>query len=382
MFLISCDRDKLASELPQPSASNTSADVSANANASANAKLENVARALAKSLGENASARGLLKKEALKQFDGDYDVLYAELVKQVPAFGQQMEKTVKTEIEGQVVSGMAPTLRDVPNLNISVPINIDKWDVASYSPLVVFIPAGYNDRVKKQRLKAYDKDGKLHWLDADNAPDFPIIVVGPSERVTVDARGNLQNPKQGSPSDILLPSDPDGGGGGGGGWTPPVSYVRVDKRTEYLKSLWLEDVSEYETYILGKPEIRLQIMAPTGGAGGTSILDVMYTMTRSEIESTWRTNTALFLWDKAVYSNAVGYAWYEQDGGTIADVKLSIGFELLGVKATREVTFKIANDDDRISVSSMHFDFEPSAGGYYTGGTGGIREFRWVLENL
>lgn len=49
-----------------------------------------MAKALAHTLGNAADYRQLLKAEALKQFDGDYDVLYRAFAAQKPDFGQLM----------------------------------------------------------------------------------------------------------------------------------------------------------------------------------------------------------------------------------------------------------------------------------------------------
>lgn len=142
----------------------------------------------------------------------------------------------------------------------------------------------------------------------------------------------------------------------------------------------MKDVSEYESWFLGAPEIRLQIMSPLG-ANGSSILDVMYTMSRGAIEDHWYCNTQLYYWNKATITNTVGYLWVEQDGGDEIDVKLTLGYKTdKGLNASTEITYKIKNDDDQISKMPMDFDFCPSEG-YYTGGTSGVREFRWVLEN-
>jgi hypothetical protein len=142
----------------------------------------------------------------------------------------------------------------------------------------------------------------------------------------------------------------------------------------------MKDVSEYESWFLGEPEIRLQIMSPLG-TNGSSILDVMYTMSRGAIEDHWYCNTQLYYWNKATITNTVGYLWVEQDGGDEIDVKLTLGYKTdKDLNASTEVTYKIKNDDDQISKMPMDFDFCPSEG-YYTGGTSGVREFHWVLEN-
>jgi hypothetical protein len=132
-------------------------------------------------LGTDAGARQQLKAEALKRFDGDYDVLYQPFASEHPDFNQRVSDAVATTgLDGLTMDGL---LNRVLMLNLSVPVNIEKWETSTYAPLVVFIPAGFSERTTKQVL-AYDQDGKEHWLDAKVAPDFPVVVVGPSERVS------------------------------------------------------------------------------------------------------------------------------------------------------------------------------------------------------
>ncbi|GEM_PF-5793442 len=62
-----CNREKMAQELPQPRQTA--------AQAQTNQELAAVAKALARPLGTNATARPQLKDKTLKKFDGDYDAL-------------------------------------------------------------------------------------------------------------------------------------------------------------------------------------------------------------------------------------------------------------------------------------------------------------------
>ncbi|WP_303311237.1 DUF3103 family protein [Hymenobacter sp. BT730] len=136
---------------------------------------EKVARALAKALGEDVALREQLKAEGLKKFDGDFDVLYAGFAQKHTGFKQKMEHLLASNGAGSA-AGIEEILQATPTLNVSIPKNIDKWNTATFSPLVTFISAGFNERATKL-LKAFDQDGKVHWLDAKKAPDFPVIVI-------------------------------------------------------------------------------------------------------------------------------------------------------------------------------------------------------------
>ena len=389
-ILTGCNHDKLVQEAPQPTT------------AAANQELDALAKVFAHTLGTSADARQLLKAEAEKKFDGDYDVLYTTFAAQKPALKQQFDQALGG-------AGVAGVLAHVPYLNLSVPVNIEKWNTADYTPLVTYVPAGFNEKTNTKPFKAYDKDGQVHWLDAKHAPDVPVVVVGPSERVT-DANSaarwaSLQNkpyqpealqakPKpsgSGVGSHFVQPiettPEDGGGGGGGGGYTPPsdgTTYgnCRNDNQTEYLRSLWMEDVSEYEAWTLGAPEIVLQILVPAGmstTSGGGTLYQSMYSMSRGAIEDTWYCDLDLYYWSLSSYGDAAQYVWLEQDGGDIATVELNLGYTKNGVSASTKVTYQIKNDDDMIGTKRMDFHL-CTTNGYYSLG-GGSTQFRWVLEN-
>ncbi|AMR27646.1 hypothetical protein A0257_11440 [Hymenobacter psoromatis] len=381
--VMSCNRDQVVPGAPS-------------AVTQTNQELATVAKALAHTLGTEAAYRQLLKAEALKQFDGDYDVLYRAFTTLKPAFGQRMDELVAQSPTGQALTGMADVLAHVPNLNISVPVNINKWDAATYAPLVLFIPADFDEKTYTKPLQAYDKDGQVHLLDAKQAPDYPVVVIGPSERVRGTALTSENfGPGKGAASgqsttnrvpadDPNYPGDPYYPYPPTPPSTPPQYYAtcRTDKQTEYLTSMWMADVSEYESWFLGDPEMRLQAVIPSGAAGTLSgtIRDSRYTMGRKTIEATYNCDADLYFWQKQFVGEAVGFIFTEEDYGDIADVKLSISYMHSGVTGSAEVTFKIANHDDMVSNGIVFFDQCPTKG-YYTNGSGGGYEFRYTLAN-
>lgn len=294
-------------------------------------------------------------------------------------------------------AGMAGVLEHIPNLNISVPVNIDKWDAATYAPLVLFIPADFDEKTYTQPLKAYDKDGGVHLLDAKHAPDYPVVVVGPSERVrgtaltseAFSAKGSPNKKKPAKPNRLLPIDDPNYPGDPlpptpTPPSNPPQYYAtcRTDKQTEYLRSLWMKDISEYEDWVLGGPEIRLQILAPLGATGnnGATIYDGTFMMSRGAITDTWYCDLDLYYWEKATTSDAVKYVWLEQDWGDIATEEVTLEYSFPhGPKVTSKLTFKIGNADDMIGTKTMNFELCPSAGYYAL--NGGSSEFQWSLQN-
>jgi hypothetical protein len=72
-------------------------------------------------------------------------------------------------------------IENVPLLQISLPVNFEKWDgeepiLVAYTPLTI-------DDIEVEEIYAYDSEGNEHVLDAKTPPDFPVIIVGLNERV-------------------------------------------------------------------------------------------------------------------------------------------------------------------------------------------------------
>ena len=338
-----------------------------------------MAKALARTLGDAATYRQLLKAEALKQFDGDYDVLYRAFAAQQPGFGQRMDELVAGSKSGQPLTGMTDVLAHVPNLNISVPVNIDKWDAGSFSPLVVFIPADYDEKNYPKPLQAYDKDGQVHLLDTKKAPDYPVVAVGPSERVKgTDLTSEYYGPGKGTYGEGKQANGVIGGKGTNRPLpdpepfpdpyyppptppsTPPQYYrtCRTDNQTEYLRSLWMKDVSVYEDWVLGGPDIRLQILASSGAVTGAGTI-----------------------YD-GKYGDLVKYVWTEEDPGFPGKVETTLEYTLPGGgKASVKVTFEKGAFDDLIGQKDVSFDSCPDPTKDYYSLGGGTSEFRWSLQN-
>lgn len=161
----------------------------------------NLAASISRSLQQSPEFRQLIKTEALKQFDGDYDVLLSQIVDvKIPVVSgvttrASSDFTVK-ELLDHFVSDELKTTRSAngsvldeiqalyPDMQISVPIHIEEWDQENYIPIVCVIPSDFED-LKTPFVNGYDADGNLVEVDAINPPAQPVIVVGPSERAGI-----------------------------------------------------------------------------------------------------------------------------------------------------------------------------------------------------
>lgn len=149
-------------------------------------RMEEVAKALAKSMGDK-QVRNFIKTEASKQMDGDYDILY-NWVDDKTIDGKSLESIIvnytatSPSAKTNALENLRITAASIPLLNISVPVNIDKWDTESFEPLVAVSPYSFKNEKDVTLIKAYDKQGNVHWLDAKKEPNFPVVAVGLNER--------------------------------------------------------------------------------------------------------------------------------------------------------------------------------------------------------
>ncbi len=124
--------------------------------------LDEVAKNLAVSLAQE-EFRSFIKTEALRKFDGDYNILYSQ-IKNSKVAGKNFRSFV------QAGDGSNDIASSVPLLNVAVPVNIENWDTKEFTPLVAVIYSSY-DEEKTELVKAYDQNGKVHWLDAKKEPN-------------------------------------------------------------------------------------------------------------------------------------------------------------------------------------------------------------------
>ena len=142
------------------------------------------AKNLAVSL-ENETLRGFLKVEALKRFDGDYDILF-NMVKNNPVnekgdtFSEILSTSWKGEISLEEVAVGLPTLNIlIPDL-LSAPTEL--WDTKEHTPLVA-VKNSEQHQEGVDFLHAYNSDGQQKQLSAFEEPLATTLVVESSERV-------------------------------------------------------------------------------------------------------------------------------------------------------------------------------------------------------
>jgi hypothetical protein len=165
------------------------------------------------------------------------------------------------------LSSVRTDAKAIPKFDIGVPVHHESWDPKETTPLVAFHHRQEIDDTELERVKAYDAQGNVHWLDAQEVPEQPVVVVGVNERTQVDgtplpayqeepptekATTNdcLEPTPIRSPSLEQVSTNCTGGVGGGGGGSS-------DEPREYGNDEILEAVNidaELDNWFHGDPE--------------------------------------------------------------------------------------------------------------------------------
>ena len=144
---------------------------------------EHFSLALAKVLAYSKEARLLIKQEALKQFDYDYDVLYLSVKDLSVEQGETFEKLLLRFLDKQSLDYL---LSAIPNLTIFVPslpnesFSAESWDVSNEIPNVAYMNS-------LGKVCIVDSEGQIDIIPSDIIPLYPVVVVKSSERVVVSS---------------------------------------------------------------------------------------------------------------------------------------------------------------------------------------------------
>ena len=150
---------------------------------------------LAKAIA-NQDVRTLIKEEAIKKFDQDYDILYQMIKDKEISSGLSLHTYLSSFSASQEYFNELS--RNLPLLTIFVPklaaFSATTWDLASQVPLITVVNsntfAGGNSK-----LDAYDNKGHKVELDDKISPNVPVVVVKDNERVVAENKNSTINAK-------------------------------------------------------------------------------------------------------------------------------------------------------------------------------------------
>ncbi len=239
------------------------------------------AKTFAVALNESSELRTLVKKEALKQFDKDYDVLYYQLKNQKvgdETVSQLLSRLSESETEFKIIED------ELPLLNIYVPqlpdFSANSWNVGSDIPKVA------TESFTGNRIVIHDFEGNVEEVEEGMIPAFPVVVVKTNERLVVEE----SNLKSGNPFpfrfiddsfDISIDSEERN-----------ISKYDLDKYESKTKNS-IATVGYYPAYLLA-----WQSYWNASYLGGDKLWHrdfAYYGMTKDKQEGDFRTNVSEFI---------------------------------------------------------------------------------------
>ena len=158
-----------------------------NSNIGKESVIENFAKALAVVLHENEECRDLIKTEALKKINHDYDVLYMLVKDKELNNGATLTSLMLDHISSEDLEFM---IKSFPTLTIFVPslpensFSCDSWDIQTQIPDVAI------RSINNSKTYCFDALGNDYFLENDEIPGFPIVVLKINERIKVSSNSN------------------------------------------------------------------------------------------------------------------------------------------------------------------------------------------------
>ena len=173
-FMFSCSQEEGTSPINE----NTS---NSPVSATADAQLK-FAKLLSQAASSNVEVRSFLKKEALAQFDNDYDIFYP-MIKDKKVFGDQSFRDVllsycKEANELSEIEQSLPLLNImIPDLSLFWDFNAATWDTSD-KEVAVLCRDDKNNTL-------YENGENIGNMVKGDIPDFPCLVVKNNERMKV-----------------------------------------------------------------------------------------------------------------------------------------------------------------------------------------------------
>jgi len=324
-----------------------------------NESLDQIALDLARAL-KNRSVRELVKEQTGILLAGQNNVLYRRIADRQISDAKAAGGTTFEHVLARQRIGGSPTTKAlhgavedvkadvtrIPKLDIGVPVHHEKWDPAKTTPLVAFHHRHEIDDTDLERVKAYDASGNVHWLDAQEPPSNPVVVVGRNERTTTDGEVLPGFREQGDPAkEICLDCGGGGGGGdggGGGGSTDedPISYG------EDLKLDRVRVLKDHEVWLNGDPEIYVEVKSANDTRLHGSKMRRDGGGMFGDDTSWYNYDRYLFTWNSGLGSYA-GFGWHERDNGSVSSYSAQYSGDYLNFG------FKYTNSSDKMGFQAV-----------------------------
>lgn len=143
---------------------------------------------------DDTGFRALLKRNALVQFDGDYDILVKDIHNQIFINSEDsvvgflaniVDRNFQSEFEMSGRDFLETVISVIPNLQIAVPVNCETWNTTTFVPNVVPLPIDFDDN-KSNNIATYDRYWNITNVSLETDPVIPYVVISISERIGHD----------------------------------------------------------------------------------------------------------------------------------------------------------------------------------------------------
>jgi hypothetical protein len=286
--------------------------------------LKEFARALSSLINE-PDVRSLLKQEAIKQVDGDFDILYSQIRGFKFPDNQTFGSKIMSLLKGKV---SASDLDALKLLTISIPVHIEKWDVNNFVPSVVYVDS--NHKEGKMKVKGFDTKQADILVADDKTPDIPYVVVRLNfERYNLD--GTIRNEilesiniEKSTKDHNQLVEERD-----------PV--YGSDGNPEWFGLFDVPDLSQIESWLQGKPEIQVRVVSNLNPAIKTWQLKQYARSSYGQSGMLLENTNVLPSWTTSIQGVYLNYFFLEIDGD--------------GSSTSSTITIPSANGQPGISVT-------------------------------
>jgi hypothetical protein len=378
-------------------------------------------------LMKHAEVRELVKNEVNRQFDGDYNILLADLIRkpltmntgngmQTETFGsflqgvlgEEVSDVSRTNIQNSQKTLIDSITQYYPLLQIAIPEledqDINDWDFEN-DPLPIAIVT--QDK-SQGSVPSISVNGTIGNISITQDPDELYLVISSNERTIAIPTGgqsfqaNIVNPGldcTGEPymiddsyeyiliddhfnaqNDCAIASQP--GGGSGGSSTTCDRDLNTGK--DRILGLKYRDINNYrrdmdddngdDAWFNGGLEVHVEIRF---GQSNGSITKISKQFTGAR--SAWRecglfwtncntiwynTNTEIATWNKDIYGDAMHYVWYERDGGGTRTETIKWTSKIGGIPVELTDTRVVNIEDDPLGESIVEYCDNTQGEGY------------------
>lgn len=391
---------------------------------SKNKAIVDLTKTISSSLNEK-NVRSFLKNEALKRFDGDFDILLSKALnekisseivgvkgltfKQVLIHHMIKDEPLSYKGTCEASNYLDSIIKIFPLIQISIPEVFDSstfyWDHNNYLPLTALLPVNFNENT--ENILAYDVYGNPCILSTNEIPDKPVFVISQNESLVAIPKRNSDNKFKLAPyyeteeyyyfysedietsvdiGEIEIDDELDS----------TISPIQDGSRDILIGKDFLNKAKfvskttwrQVESWPSGRPEFKVVISYAEIVNGNYSVKTITKVLpkdgwiSRYVVFNELRTKNLdlpIIKWVKANFGNSMKYTWIEQDPSD-SQSTINIGYSTKfedGDQLSTSISIKTGADDDEAGEDIV--DYNDSTTGEGTVYNTGILKF-WINQ--